>query len=412
MPLAAELLLALAAMLGHFALCVGTHNRIHAVPVPPRLMSVLTLLTFAFLAIVPPLLLAWWLFSWTWPLSLRIESFDYVPFGYLCVTWFIAAVLVPAWILNRLREGLPHPILSDHTERHPLKAADGTNMARGLATRTLMLVPGNQTMQLWAQTKELPVPDLPSAFDGLSITQLTDLHMLGHLTQEYYEQVIDITNGLGGDLIAVTGDIIEKPQCLDWLRPTLGRLSAPLGVYFIYGNHDWRMKEAGEARQRLVTECGLIDLGGEVLQPEIGAWLAERGTADSDNAAASVLSLAANELPWHGPASQFSGPRQPGELRVLLSHTPDNLPWAKANDVQLMLAGHTHGGQIRIPRLGPVVCPSHYGVKYAAGVFLEPPTLMHVCRGVGGEQAIRLNCAPEVSKLILRPGPQTKGQES
>jgi hypothetical protein len=68
-----------------------------------------------------------------------------------------------------------------------------------------------------------------------------------------------------------------------------------------------------------------------------------------------------------------------------------------------MLAGHTHGGQIRLPVIGPMVSPSRFGVRYASGVFHEAPTLMHVSRGISGLDPIRINCLPEVTKIILRP---------
>jgi predicted MPP superfamily phosphohydrolase len=68
------------------------------------------------------------------------------------------------------------------------------------------------------------------------------------------------------------------------------------------------------------------------------------------------------------------------------------------------VAGHTHGGQICFPLIGPIHCPSWHGVKYASGVFVEPPTVMHVSRGVSSELPIRLNCRPEVTKLVLRTG--------
>ena len=67
-----------------------------------------------------------------------------------------------------------------------------------------------------------------------------------------------------------------------------------------------------------------------------------------------------------------------------------------------MLAGHTHGGQICLPLIGPIVSPSWHGVKYAGGTFYNRPTLMHVSRGISGESPIRLNCRPELSRLVLQ----------
>jgi predicted MPP superfamily phosphohydrolase len=85
-----------------------------------------------------------------------------------------------------------------------------------------------------------------------------------------------------------------------------------------------------------------------------------------------------------------------------LSHSPDQIHWAREHRFDLMLAGHTHGGQIRIPGLGTVIAPSKYGAKYASGAFYVPPTVLHVSRGVAGLTPVRWNCPPEIAKLVLR----------
>jgi predicted MPP superfamily phosphohydrolase len=96
-------------------------------------------------------------------------------------------------------------------------------------------------------------------------------------------------------------------------------------------------------------------------------------------------------------------PQAHGSLfRIAVAHSPDQYPWAQNYDFDLMLAGHTHGGQIRFPVIGPVLSPSRFGVKYAAGTFYEAPTLMHVSRGIAGTRPLRFNCPPELSKLVLR----------
>jgi predicted MPP superfamily phosphohydrolase len=87
---------------------------------------------------------------------------------------------------------------------------------------------------------------------------------------------------------------------------------------------------------------------------------------------------------------------------LLLSHTPDNIHWARTNNIDLMLAGHTHGGQWRFPVLGSVFVPSRYSRKYDCGVFWEPPTFLHVTRGISGREPLRWNCRPEVTWLMLR----------
>jgi predicted MPP superfamily phosphohydrolase len=96
-------------------------------------------------------------------------------------------------------------------------------------------------------------------------------------------------------------------------------------------------------------------------------------------------------------------PNADNVLSILLSHSPDQFARAQREGYKLMLAGHVHGGQIRPPIVGPMLSPSHYGVRFASGVFHRPPTLLHVTRGVSGMIPLRFNCPPEVAKLVLRP---------
>jgi len=91
-------------------------------------------------------------------------------------------------------------------------------------------------------------------------------------------------------------------------------------------------------------------------------------------------------------------------FRILLSHTPDNLPWARKHAIDLMLSGHNHGGQVVLPVVGPVYSPSIHGVEYAGGVYDEPPTLLYVSRGISGRHPVRWRCRPELTKLVLKSG--------
>ena len=113
--------------------------------------------------------------------------------------------------------------------------------------------------------------------------------------------------------------------------------------------------------------------------------------------------LAGNELPWFKPAAdpRTFPPRSEVPLRIVLAHSPDQLEWARQADGDLMLAGHTHGGQIRLPLIGPVLSPSLKGVHYASGLFYEPPTILNVSRGLSGEVPLRMNCTPEIVHLTL-----------
>jgi predicted MPP superfamily phosphohydrolase len=120
------------------------------------------------------------------------------------------------------------------------------------------------------------------------------------------------------------------------------------------------------------------------------------------------LILAGNELPWFGPAAdigEVSASETSGQpLRILLAHSPDQFGWAQRHGVHLMLAGHNHGGQVRLPLLGAILAPSRHGVRYAAGAYRTGDTVLHVSRGTSSLTPIRVNCPPEIAILVLRGG--------
>jgi predicted MPP superfamily phosphohydrolase len=89
-------------------------------------------------------------------------------------------------------------------------------------------------------------------------------------------------------------------------------------------------------------------------------------------------------------------------FRILLAHSPDQFGWARRWDFDLVLAGHTHGGQFCLPGIGPLLTPSWHGVQYSSGTFFAGQTLMHVSRGTSSELPLRWNCLPELGEIILR----------
>ncbi|MHB8861657.1 MAG: metallophosphoesterase, partial [Pirellulaceae bacterium] len=254
-------------------------------------------------------------------------------------------------------------------------------------TRMCAAIPGNQILTVHAHHKVVQVAGLPPALDGLRIAQITDLHMTGQLTRPFFDVTIDCTNRWQPDVVTVTGDLVDDPACVAWLPATLGRLRSRYGVYAILGNHDQRLVDVARLRQTLI-DCGIEDLGGRCQVRTM------RGVP---------ILLAGNECPWFPPAPPIVWEAgQPRPFSILLSHSPDQFPWARRHGFNLMLAGHTHGGQICFPLVGPIVCPSRYGVWYASGLFERRPTLMHVSRGLSGVHPLRFRCPPELTLLELR----------
>ncbi len=379
------LLLAMAAI-GHVVFWASIVNRLHAIAIGRHWIDAATMLCALAMGILP---LAITYLFWQRGVDLSTSSavggaraaWWYIYFA-ACVSLFAAAHRL--WLtLHPERRGVLH---SNHTSRVDFRCQRGDLFAPGVPT-LLGRIPGNQFVDLLIHEKRIKTPRMPAGCE-LRIVHLTDLHMSGRITKKYFEQLAEAVNALEPDLVLITGDLVECEQCLSWLPDTLGRLRAAEGVYFVLGNHDRRIDH-----QRLLHALGaqgLIHVGGTCRE------LTVRGTP---------VAIAGNELPWFGPSPMATDlpPRDSNglPLRLLLAHTPDRFAWACGHDFDLVLAGHNHGGQVRLPLLGAILAPSLSGVRYASGSFRRGNTVLHVSRGTGGLTPFRWNCPPEIVLLVL-----------
>jgi predicted MPP superfamily phosphohydrolase len=218
---------------------------------------------------------------------------------------------------------------------------------------------------------------------------LTDLHFTGQVKREFFEFAVEKANEFRPDLVFITGDIVDEPECLDWIGPVFSKLRSRHGSYYVLGNHDRRIRDEALLRKHL-EQTGLIRTSG--------TWheLTIRGAR---------LEISGNDLPWYRGAENLQIRKKESNAtscRILLSHSPDQIDWAVQHGFDLVFAGHTHGGQIRLPVIGPIIAPSRYGVRYASGDFSRGSTLMHVSRGISGDDPIRLLCPPELGLFILK----------
>jgi len=389
---ALDWLLAAVALAGHMALCVGFFNRLHAVGMhrrPRRWIE--TLLLVGFWAAIGWYGWWWWR-SGTSPFaawhSLGGSSW---PLNYANICVLAGIAIVPCWLWPRLGYRGPAHLVAYDARTIDVAAEIGPIPLHGLQAKFCSVLPGNQFLRLQVTTKTLRLPTLPRELDGITVTHLSDLHFTGEIDQKYFDFVIDQANQLASDVVILSGDIIESTACESWIVQTVGRLQAPLGKYYVLGNHDKRMPDVPRVR-RLLGDTGLVDLGGHWLH---ATWKDCR-----------VL-LAGNERPWFPAVSEAelaseATSANPAAFRLLVSHSPDQLRWARRNGFSLMLSGHNHGGQVCFPLVGPLIAPSLYGTRYAGGLYYEAPTILHVTRGISGEHPVRINCLPELSQLVLR----------
>jgi len=378
--------LAVSAVLGHFGLHLGLYNRLNALGWPRRWIKRTEKILFAEMWLTLAAFL-WWGGDACRALidgSATVEALSWPMLVY-------GSVCLAAWIVLGLPWLLWRPILRWEWADAPrrVEVVDVQDALRVPLSRTTSCkwesrLPLNQIFDLAVEEVFLPVPGLPAGLDGYRIAQLSDIHLTGDIAPDYARYAVERATAWQPDLIALTGDIIDKQPCIDWLFDIFSPASAPDGCYFVLGNHDTRVVDSWQTREAM-DRAGWTDLGSRALPTTlrgVRAW------------------MIGNEYPW------FERPDLPADdsrtFRFLISHSPDQISWARRKKVQLMLAGHTHGGQGRLPLIGPLLSPSLHGSRYASGDFYKPPTTMHVSRGLGGVHLLRINCRPELSLLILK----------
>jgi uncharacterized protein len=310
-----------------------------------------------------------------------------------------AVIAGPLWMWSRRHLIPPGHLLKQEVQHFDVAAAFKDSLILDDKFRRCAKLPFNQIMHLEVTHKVLELPRAVVGVDGLKIGHISDIHLTGKISQDYYQFAFDRLLEGKPDLIVIAGDIIDYARCLPWLEPVFKRLVAPLGCSYVLGNHDRRLGDVTPVVTQL-QQLGLHDLGAADLRIQLPSG--------------AKLWLTGNERPWfrrHKSKSENALPAaiESNELRIGVSHSPDQIGWARRQRLDLMLAGHTHGGQIRIPLVGPLVAPSHYGSQFASGVFHLKPTLMHVSRGLSGVHPFRWFCPPEISILVLKnPGGPTQ----
>jgi uncharacterized protein len=249
--------------------------------------------------------------------------------------------------------------------------------------------------------RDIYLPGLPDAFDGMTIAQLSDIH-LDEFTEPFLlREAIDEINRLHPDMVLLTGDyvsyqVLPRKQTLEaaWrCGAMLGKIACPR-KYAILGNHD--LMVGGDAVAEAIAKNGIPVLRNAFLPVERDGkrvWLAGLddpvvGRPDPDRAI---------------PVSIRSLAREPV---LLMCHAPDFIDTLAAHSVSrsiaLMMSGHTHGGQVRLPLLGAVHLPPG-GRKYVEGWFTVGGMQLYVNRGIGSVGVpFRFDCPPEITHIRLR----------
>ena len=361
------------------------------------------------LYIVPPILLGltalfWPLHRWIdWMLRTRVVD-RFTPdviervnwdarLGQIGFAWLLIAASVGIyWIVDTIRlrakrETLPRGVRELPSEVVKIRRAHVPSaFLRRLGAH-------NDVYDIEITRHDVFVDDLPDAFDGYRIAFLTDTHVARFVRKQFYEEIIRHTEKFDPDLILLGGDFVTFNRHIQLMADQLiAPLRARDGLFAVLGNHDYwaggdEVRDAMTARgvQFIINKSVMLRRNGAEL-PLVGIDEVYRGEPDVDGAFAGV--------PW-GP-------------RLGVTHHPDLIGRLENRRIDLLLCGHTHGGQIRVPFFGPIVVPSKYEARFAAGFHRVGNVLMYVSRGIGAIPPIRILCKPEVATFVLRQGSRTK----
>ena len=281
----------------------------------------------------------------------------------------------------------------------------------------------------------LPLPILPKEFDGLRIVQISDLHHTPEQSRRFLERIVQKITRLSPDCILFTGDLLSFSRMSDpeLLQEFLSSLKAPFGVYAILGNHDYAeyvsLATDGTYRRADATGSALVkglcrifskkeDLGPCVTEPiqeleTLTSLYAKSGITLLHNAHVQLGSRhACIQLVGLGDiAAQQCNPQRAFrgiDLRfptIVLSHNPDSYALLEPYPGDLLLFGHTHGGQVNLPYIWQKVCDIQ-DKRFKSGLFYLNNKFLYVNRGLGSPVHFRWFAPPEIALFTLvREGP-------
>ncbi|MEQ8223540.1 MAG: metallophosphoesterase [Candidatus Eremiobacterota bacterium] len=236
--------------------------------------------------------------------------------------------------------------------------------------------------------KDLSVPDLPDGFNGLKIIHLSDLHVSKYGKRE--ERIRHIIKEEKPDIIFITGDFVSNSWGITPCLKTIDGIAAPLGVWAVWGNNDNGLKAKVKRLKEGLDRAGIKILTNENILIKLKDSKIRLIGVDDPHRKKDNLKLA-----MEGTSEE--------EFKILLAHSPVIIREAADMGINIVLAGHTHGGQVRFPFLGAIYNHTWDLFRYSAGMFRVKSTIMYVSRGLGMSVIpIRFLCNAEFIIFTLK----------
>jgi predicted MPP superfamily phosphohydrolase len=311
--------------------------------------------------------------------------------GAVVISWLVlsTATYLLYWFFRQVSQRLSPPAF--HPSRRHLM-----NVAGGALVASPMLVLGYgslvQRTDFQVRERDLALPGLPQDLDGLRLLQISDIHLSVFLSENEFARVIDAANETRAHVALVTGDLISSSgDPLDACLRQLARLRTDAGTFGCLGNHE-RYAFAEQHATDQGARLGIRFLRQQAAPLRFGG---------------SVLNVAGVDYQeFRRRRHYLRGAERlvaPGALNVLLSHNPDVFPVAARQGYHLMLAGHTHGGQVTVEILDQSINPARFFTPYVYGMYSQGAARAYVTRGIGTIGIpVRLGAPPEITVLRLR----------
>src|SRR5215216_1424364 len=248
--------------------------------------------------------------------------------------------------------------------------------------------------QFKVEIVRLKLPRLSRKFSGLRLAQISDIHIGGWMNAERFQRVVDLVIAEKPDLLLITGDFVIghkasaiSQQMVQDLTVGLSRLADSFPTFSVLGNHDY-WTDAERVRHILATS-GITDLTNTIFTLK----------REDEN-----LHLCGVDDVWAGDArlQDVLAQLTDDSAAILLAHEPDFADTSAATGrFDLQLSGHTHGGQVVLPLIGPPFLP-YMGRKYPLGLYKVGEMFQYTNRGVGMARVpLRINCPPEITLFVL-----------
>ncbi len=266
----------------------------------------------------------------------------------------------------------------------------GLAAAGGIAAASGYLYAHNEADQPVVERICLPIKGLNPALAGFRLAVLADFHLYPFTQPELIKKAVTMTNALKPDLTVLLGDYVwHEVEAIYDLAPILSNLNARYGVFAAAGNHDYWTdidvigQEMQNAGLPLFVNRGIpISVG----HGELFLGMLDDGWSGKPDLAGTLANM--------GPAA----------TAVLICHEPDLADKYAADErISLQLSGHSHGGQIRFPRVGALILP-YLAWKYDMGLYRVKNMWLYTNRGLGvTNEPVRFNCPPEITEITLTP---------